>query len=203
MQQDRDGEKVRDILLKIKNIISKLEKPNNTNSELELVQELIKCSELYKKELVNPTKPLIENRLEELQRLNLKIEKVSEETFLYKPVTTKNYYEGDYLEQFCELRTSDLIASGVLEIHNRFWEAHEIMGGNIFATIPLELITELQSSKLIQQYWIPVQTDIFEIKNASQLSKIVIINTFEKMFENYLLIREVSGNIFMVLNYKL
>ena len=190
-------------LFQIRNILNTLTKNSNSHGELRLIQELIDYAEAYKERLIKLSKQ-DSSKPAALNEPDFKIEKISEDTFLFKPVTVKNYYDGDYLENFSNIRTSDLKTSGVFDIHNKFWEAHEVNGGNIFATIPLDLINPQQSSKLQQLNWDKVQVDIYELDTESvkDLPKYKLNEAVGKMFEHYILIREVYGNIFMVLHYK-
>ncbi|SNS18526.1 hypothetical protein SAMN05446037_1005167 [Anaerovirgula multivorans] len=193
-------------LYRIKKIANDLGKNSQLTSELKLLQELIESTETYKRYLMdicNTQKP--QNSVAKAKSLDIKIEKISEEVFLCKPVMVKNYYEGDYLERFSEIRTSDLKTCGALEIHNKFWTAHEVFGGNIFASIPLELINDTHASKLQRLNWDKVQVDIYEIESGieSKASRGEIINTVEGMFNHYILVREVYGNVFMILHYKI
>jgi len=145
-----------------------------------------------------------EKTVQKINDLNIRMEKISEETFLYKAVMVKNYYEGDYLERFSEVRTSDLKTSGAFDVHNKFWQAHEVSGGNIFASIPLALINHTQSSTLQQLNWDPVKVDVYEITKEFQpkTTKGQIITTVAKMFDHHLLVREVYGDVLMVLHYR-
>ncbi|SDJ98928.1 hypothetical protein [Natronincola ferrireducens] len=193
-------------LYKIKRIVNDLEASSYTNSQISLLQELIVTAEVYKQHLIHVTNQQNnKNNVDVINHVDMKIEKISQEVFLYKPITVKNYYDGDYLERFASIRTSDLKSSGVLDIHNRFWQAHEVFNGNIFASIPFELINASQSSKLQHFNWDKVQVDVYEITSElqSKTSRRDIINAVEKMFDHYILVREVCGNILMVLHYKL
>lgn len=190
-------------LFQIRNILNTLSKNNNSHAEVKLVQELIDYAESYKARLIklseNDSPKVSMNQVPEI-----KMERISEETFLYKAVTVKNYYEGDYLENFSNIRTSDLKTSGVLDIHNKFWQAHEVNGGNIFATIPLDLVDSQQATKLQSLNWCKIKVDIYEIDSevVKKLPKYKINEAVGKLFSHYILIREVYGNIFMVLHYK-
>ncbi|WP_158385947.1 hypothetical protein [Clostridium aceticum] len=190
-------------LYKIKSIAKALEENTYTDSDIGLLEELAAAAAAYKNHLLS-----MKNRKEgtsQVSDLNMKMEKIAEETFLYKPVTTKNYYDGDYLERFSMMRTSDLKSSGVFDLHNKFWQAHEVSGGNIFATIPLALLNDVQSYKLQSFNWYKGDVDVYEIANEiqSKLSKGEMITILKKMFEHFILVREIRGNIFMVLHYKI
>ncbi|QUH25260.1 hypothetical protein [Serpentinicella alkaliphila] len=188
------------LITNIKTTVKKLSL-NNPKREVEIIEKLIENLSLYKQEVIKSGG--FNSKSEgKLNYHGLKIDKISDEVFLYKPVTTKNYYDDDYLEKFSEIRTSDLSYSGVLEIHNKFWGAHEIMSGNIFATTPLELIDSSQCKKLQKLNWELINADIYEVKADSSISKLALLNAIEKMFRSYLLVREVSGNILMVIEFK-
>ncbi|KAB3530877.1 hypothetical protein [Alkaliphilus serpentinus] len=191
-------------LFQINYILKTLQKNNSTpQEEIKLVQQMIEYAESYKKALIKLSSPDNQQPHTNIQS-DLKLKKISEEVFLYKPVTVKNYYDGDYLERFSSMRTSDLKTSGALEIHNQFWEAHEVTSGNIFASLPLELVKNLQAPKLRRLNWVEVQVDIYEIDSETQakLPHHVIHDKVEKIFSDYLLVREVYGNIPMILHYK-
>lgn len=188
------------LITNIKTTVKKLSL-NNPKREVEIIEKLIENLSQYKQEVIK-TSHLKGQPEGKLSYPGLKVDKISDEVFLYKPVTTKNYYDDDYLEKFSEIRTSDLSYSNVLEIHNKFWGAHEILSGNIFATIPLELIDSTQCKKLQKLNWELINADIYEVLVDSSMSKLALLNAIEKMFDHYLLIREVSGNILMVIQFK-
>lgn len=203
--------KMNNVLYNIKKLANNLGNNPQLNSEIKLLQELISSAEAYKTYLTNLSNTKsIQKQSEKIKNPaqknpTLKVEKISEEVFLCKPVTVKNYYEGDYLERFSEIRTSDLKTCGVFEIHNKFWTAHEVIGGNIFASIPLALVNDHQSSKLQGLNWNKVMVDIYEIVGPIEggTSRGEMINTVKEMFDHYILVREVYGNVFMVLQYLL
>lgn len=187
-------------LYKLKSMVYGLERNPDADSQIKLLQDIISCAEAFRKDLVKKT-----HQKATSPEQQLKLEKISEEVFLYRPVLVKNYYEGDYLERFSAIRTSDLKSSGTLDTHNRFWEAHEVINGNIFASVPLALLSHAQAPRLMGFHWEKVHVDVYEIGKAGQLSmsKTDIINSVSKMFEHYLLVREKYGDIFMVLHYKI
>ncbi|KAB3531646.1 hypothetical protein F8154_12705 [Alkaliphilus pronyensis] len=190
-------------LYRIKTVVYNLEKNISNNEKLQLLQDLVNEAEAYKKTLMNmPTTNQL--RFNSAGDLNIITEKISEETFLYKSVMAKDVYEGDYLERFSMIRTSDLKTAGVLDIHNRFWKAHEVYGSNIFATLPLALINDEEQIKILKRLnWNRVHVDVYEIKNdIHNNSKGKIISAVERLFDNYILVREVYGDILMILHFK-
>ncbi len=191
-------------LYKLKSMVFSLERNPDADSQIKLLEDLISCAEAYRADLVKKTLHQSGGSKGPVKE-QLQMKKITEEVFLYRPVLVKNYYEGDYLERFSAIRTSDLKASGVLDIHNKFWEAHEVVSGNIFATVPLELLTHVQGKKLMDYHWEKAQVDVYEIEKTmeTKMSKIEIINGIGRLFNHYLLVREKYGNILMVLHYKL
>jgi len=80
-------------LYQIRSILNTLAKNNNSHEELKLVQEIIDYAEAYKECLIklsaqNYIRPAIKNDTD------IKIEKISEESFLYKAVAVKKYNDG-------------------------------------------------------------------------------------------------------------
>ncbi len=190
-------------LFQIRNILNTLTKNNNSHNELSLIQQLIDYAEAYKERIIKLNSQ--NSTVSVCDAPNLKMDKISEEAFLYKPVLVKNYYDGDYLENFSNIRSSDLKTSGVFEVHNKFWEAHEVNGGNVFATIPNALVNPQQAAKLEKLNWDRAEVDIYEIDadTVKSMPKFKINEAAGKKFPHYLLIREVYGNVLMVLHYKI
>lgn len=179
-----------------------LEKTDSPVLQIKLLEELIGSAHAYKDDIIKKSH---EKATKKINIGEIKLEKISEEIFLYKPVTVKNYYDGDYLERFANIRTSNLKDIGALDMHNKFWKAHEVVAGNIFATIPQALLDSQQSAKLEFLQWDIAQVDIYEIPPTveSRLTRSEIMKGIAEMFQHYILLREVFGNILMVLHYKL
>ena len=78
----------------IKRIVRDLEKNQTHDSKIKLLDELSRSAMIYKDHLINIKKS--HSRSNNIDTLDIKTEKISEETFLYKAVMVKNYYEGDW-----------------------------------------------------------------------------------------------------------
>lgn len=187
----------------IKKLVIDLENSQSQDSQIDLLEKLSDSAISYRDKLINKKKS--KTTTSYCGSLNIKTEKISEEVFLYKSVMVKNYYEGDYLERFSMIRTSDLKTSGALNIHNQFWRAHEVISGNIFASLPLALINKEEASSLEKLGWDLIHVDVYEIILDSQAknTQVEIINTISKIFDNYLLVKERYGGIYMVLHYRI
>lgn len=188
-------------LQEMKKIITSLDNNQPQALKIKLLQDLIESATAYKKQLINLSSPAQVQT--NINSLDVNLRKISEEKFLCKSVQVKNYYEGDYLERFSEIRTSDLKSCDAFEVHNKFWQAHEVFGGNIFASIPLALIDHQQSTALQGLNWLPVLVDIYEITNEfdSKITRSQIISSVANIFNHHLLVREVYGDLLMLLHY--
>lgn len=127
------------------------------------------------------------------------IEFISSVKFLIKPVTKKNFYEGDYLEKFSLQRTDELKRANVLDVHNKFWSVNEIVKGNIFGSIPIDLIDD-ESMNLLNIYgWEKVDVNIYKLllNSNSQIFKFC-----ENKFDKFLIVNVKKTNEYFVLEYK-
>lgn len=119
--------------------------------------------------------------------------------FLYKPILVKNYYDGDYLERFSRRRTEDLKGAKVLDLHNKFWMSNNVESGNVFGSIPLELISKESANALLSSGWKKTDVSIFEIEEGINFKE---LDRFcSKTFEYYIVATEMRNNTKLVLNY--
>jgi len=180
-------------LYDIKKLVYNLENGYFNGREVELLDNLILVAQNMKDKYLELEESICSND-------NVELEHISRETFLYKPVMTKNYYEGDYLERFGESRTSDLQSCKLLEIHNQFWKAYEVQKGNIFASLPQELANSEQVQRLEFLGWDNVEVDVYEIKRCD-LNKKEFTRYIQKRFKYNILVVEVYSNTRIILNY--
>ncbi|SHK15296.1 hypothetical protein [Paramaledivibacter caminithermalis] len=122
--------------------------------------------------------------------------------FIYKPILVKNYYEGDYIVRFGEQRAEDLKQAGALNAHNEFWIQHKTIKGNIFGSIPKELLDENSLKKLLRSGWREAEVDIIDIKDSHRDIK-EIISFCENTFNHYILLKEELTNTHLILHYKI
>ncbi|WIF94862.1 hypothetical protein [Caminicella sporogenes] len=122
--------------------------------------------------------------------------------FMYKPVKKKNYYEGDYLLEFSKERTNELKEAGILDIHNKFWTEHKTIKGNVFGSVPKELISKKAEKSLIRNGWIEVSVNILDIKSRNVDVK-EIIEFCDLNFKHYILIKEEATSTFLILEYEI
>ena len=120
--------------------------------------------------------------------------------FLYKPMHFVNIYEGNEIEYFAKERTEELMESNAIEAHNSFWQSHEIVFGNVYGSIPSELIDKESIAKLIRCGWKKVSVDIIEFNKT--ISENEIRNIAEKKFRHYIIIKEIESKSVLLLRYQ-
>lgn len=146
----------------------------------------------------------IKIQLEEKKKLAnvIKLENINTISFIYKPILKKNYYEGTYLEEFAERRTYELKEANVLDIHNRFWQTHEVLRGNIFGSLPLELIRKEGAEKLKFFGWDEVSVDVLEVQERKCSMK-ELVAYCEVKFCHFLIVHEKSTGAELILHYNI
>ena len=182
---------------KLKRLVSELESYaycDNSKKVFQLSDEIITTASLIKKEFNGGNFEACFNG-EEYEEL----EKISSIPFIYKPVTVRNYYEGDYLEKFSEQRTDDLKRTGILELHDKFWTSNSVERGNIFGSIPIELIPKDAASKLLDLGWEYADVTIYEVIQEMKLTK--LIDFCDKNFKHYIIATEMRNNSRLVLHF--
>ncbi|WZL74276.1 hypothetical protein QBE52_05935 [Clostridiaceae bacterium 35-E11] len=144
----------------------------------------------------------IKRELEETEKINesMKLQKINLIPFIYKPILKKNYYEGTYLEEFAHRRTADLKEANALDIHNKFWQTHEVLRGNVFGSMPVELITNNAIHKLQRLGWDKVKVNILEIQERKCSMKEMVVYC-EMNYRHFLIVNEKSTGAELVLHY--
>ncbi len=82
--------------------------------------------------------------------------------FLYKPMDSVNPYDGDYLERFSRERTYQLNRAGAIDQHNKFWTAHQVLKGNVFGSVPKELLSKDAVFELKRMGWREVDVEVLD-----------------------------------------
>jgi hypothetical protein len=129
-------------------------------------------------------------------------EVINEITFLYKPVTVNNIYDGEYLERFSEQRTIQLQGADAIKAHNEFWQQHITIRGNVYGSVPSELLSEGSSRKLIEYGWKPISVKVFDI-NKNIENERSFYDYCDEYYKNHILIKEKETDGFLVLKYEL
>lgn len=119
--------------------------------------------------------------------------------FLYKPMYFQNIYEGNEIEYYSKDRTEELIESATIEAHNAFWQSHEIIYGNVYGSLPIELATKEGVAKLLKCGWKKTNVDIVEF--AKTIDVDTARKIAEKKYRHYILLKEVETNCILLLRY--
>lgn len=127
---------------------------------------------------------------------------ITEIEFLYKPVTMKNVYAGNYLERFAEERTNDLKYSKAINQHNEFWKQHETIAGNVYGSVPMELINADSANYLARSGWLTVSVDVLEVDFDCE-DKRACVEYCETYFNKYIIVNELETNSILVLKYNI
>ncbi|QXM05473.1 hypothetical protein [Crassaminicella indica] len=177
----------------IKKIADQIERAEAVGNKLQLeklIDEMIRTCKNIKLELEEKKKIAYE----------IKLEKINTIPFVYKPVLRKNYYEGTYLEEFAERRTAELKDAKALDIHNRFWQNHEVLRGNIFGSVPAELIGKDAVNRLTYFGWDEVDVNVLEVQERKCDMK-ALVEYCELHFSHFLIVNEKSTGTELILHY--
>lgn len=127
------------------------------------------------------------------------LETISTIDFLYKPVMQRDYYEGDYLERFSEERTKQLKGANILELHDKFWTSNNVEKGNIFGSIPYDLIPKESADKLEAWGWKKTKVTVYEVEENITMRE--LDRTCSSFFKHYLIAMEMRNNSVIILEY--
>lgn len=181
----------------LKKLVSKMESYiycDNYNNALGIIKDIKDIADRLNKEIY------AKNNDDMYYKNSSNIELIATVPFLYKPVIVNNYYEGDYLERFAEQRTDELKNAEVIEVHDKFWTFNSVEKGNVFGSIPKELISDKQVDKLLNYGWKDILVDIYEVNDILELNDLEKL--CKKYMKHFLIVSEVKNNDILVLEYK-
>ena len=120
--------------------------------------------------------------------------------FLYKPIEVTNPYEGNYLESFSRQRHEQLTSAGAIAQHNNFWTDHNVMRGNIFGSVPCELLSEDSVYALKRMGWEEVKVDVLDF--GRRVTDVKAISEFlDENFNHYIMIKEENTQSTLALKF--
>ncbi|BEP28946.1 hypothetical protein [Helicovermis profundi] len=134
----------------------------------------------------------------EVKNINKKILNTIE--FVYKPITVLNVFEGNYLENFSNERTEQLSIARAINNHNEFWKQHTTIHGNIYGSVPIELISSESLEILYKLGWKKIKTNIIEIRGSKDSSQ-DIVDYCDKYLDYYIIVLEESTKTRLILEY--
>lgn len=188
-------------ILAIKRLVSQMESYvycDNYDKVNQLAKELLDMTNTIINQCANIDNPqAYRNPVEEYSGFTF----ISTLSFLYKPILVKNYYDGDYLEVFNQKRTDELKRAKALELHNKFWISNNVEGGNVFGSIPLELIKKESADVLYACGWEKAEVSIYEVEDEMDLKS---LDKFcSRTFEHYIIAMEMKNGTKLVLHYNI
>lgn len=120
--------------------------------------------------------------------------------FLIKSVDMDDMDNDNYLISFCEDRTRELMKARAINTHNEFWKQHETIAGNVYGSVPSELLRNENNDILREYGWIEKSVDIIDFK-MSGFTKERIIKYVSEHFKSYIIVHETRTKTLLVLRY--
>jgi hypothetical protein len=120
--------------------------------------------------------------------------------FLIKNVDVDDLYEDNYLVNFCEERTRELMKARAINTHNEFWKQHQTVAGNVYGSVPSELLRKENIEILMDYGWIEKSVDIIDFK-VSGYTKERIMKYVSEHFKSYIIVDEIRTKSLLVLRY--
>ncbi len=154
--------------------------------------------------LENTFKDDIEHHKRSQERYHSKYKKVflNKIDFLVKLVSVSNAYTDDYLENFSKVRSNQLDTANAMDKHNDFWMNYSVIHGNVFGSIPMELIPSESIEKLKSFGWKEVSVSVFDF--GKELERTMSFYEYcDLEFENYIIVKELQTSSFLLLKYQL
>ena len=139
-------------------------------------------------------------RRDEALRLKYKHELINEVSFLMKPVTVENVYDGDYLDHYVETRARQLSEAGAEEAHNAFWTEYLTLHGNVFGSVPTELLKPEAAAYLEKSGWKQVQVSVLDFGDAQEVT-MAFYEYCDENFGRYIVVQESKTKAFLVLAF--
>lgn len=183
-------------MLALKRAVFELEKNNSSKDKNKIISNIDNIISICKELKANI------NKQEKKEFKDVECIYINTISFIYKPILVKNYFEGDYIVRFAEQRTNDLKEAKALEAHNEFWIQHKTIKGNVFGSVPKELLDEKSIKSLLYSGWNEIEVDIMDVKGDYENIK-EIINFCENTFNYYILLKEELTNEHLILHYKI
>lgn len=127
---------------------------------------------------------------------------VNDLTFLVKTVAVTNAFSDDYLENFVKVRSDQLETAKAMDAHNEFWMNYTVIHGNVFGSVPQELIRRESSDKLKSFGWKEVRVSVFDF--GKDLERTLAFYEYcDLEFGNYIIVKEAETGAYLLLKYNL
>lgn len=125
---------------------------------------------------------------------------INDITFLVKTVSVTNAYSDDYLVNFVKVRSDQLENAKAIDAHNEFWMNYSVVHGNVFGSIPMELIPVASVEKLKSFGWKEVTVSVFDF--GKELERTMAFYEYcDLEFGSYIIVKEVETEAYLLLKY--
>lgn len=122
--------------------------------------------------------------------------------FIYLPFDYLLDDDNSYIERFSSRRFETLKNANALGDHNNFWSQHETIDGNIYGSLPMELLNSRKIALLESFGWKKVCVEIIDF-SKNNFSKDEIKKYCRKNLYRYIILKENKTSEILVLNYDL
>ncbi len=122
--------------------------------------------------------------------------------FIYLPFDYAMEDDNSYIERFSNRRFDNLKNANALGDHNNFWSQHETVDGNIYGSMPAELLNVRKVELLQKAGWEKVSVEIIDF-SKSGYDKTEIKKYCKKNLYRYIILKENETLEILVLNYNL
>jgi hypothetical protein len=142
----------------------------------------------------------IVRRYEQVESQEFKSHEINKLEFLFKPVTTRNVYEGSYIESYAVERTEQLKAANALKEHNEFWSSLETLYGTVYGSVPVELIAPSSAAILQKLGWVETMVKILDFGKIQDRS--VFVDYCKDVFESFIIVVEKETDTYLVIEFE-
>lgn len=181
------------VIYELKREVLELERASYANDPRQMALALAKVKALVEK---------VETENEKHCGSGIEYKRINKLPFLYKPLMRADFFRGDYLERFAAERTMQLKEADALGIHNTFWRSHEDVKGNVFGSVPVDMLSPKAAEKLDRLGWKRALVNVIDLKDQSVEEK-MLARFCEKTFDHFILVREKATDTYLVLEYEL
>lgn len=154
--------------------------------------------------LENTFKEDIEHHKRSQDRFKTKYKReyVNDVLFLVKTVSVSNAFTDDYLENFVKVRSNQLEAASAMDRHNEFWMDYMVVHGNVYGSVPKELLTKESAEKLKSFGWKETKVKVYDF--GKDLERTMAFYEYcDLEFGSYIIVKEVQTESYLLLNYEL
>lgn len=174
------------------------------SGDMEQFQSNIKLVRQMCDHLENTFKEDIEHhkRSQDRYRTKYKRQYVNDVNFLVKTVSVSNAFSDDYLENFVKVRSTQLETALAMDHHNGFWMDYTVIHGNVYGSVPKELLEKESIEKLKSFGWKEVKVKVYDF--GKDLERTMAFYEYcDLEFGSYIIVKEVQTESYLLLNYEL